>query len=81
MHFVPAQSFGAGRQGKRSPVYPFRGIRCGRTEARHNQSDRTGNTGYWCADPERDVRKDHQQYAGVQEPWCLSDGTHYLWQV
>lgn len=59
MHFVPAQSFGAGRQGKRSPVYPFRGIRCGRAEARHNQSDRTGNTGYWCADPERDVRKDH----------------------
>ncbi len=23
----------------------------------------------------------HQQYVGVQEPWCLSDGAHYLWQV
>ena len=36
MHFVPVQSFGAGRQGKRSPVYPFRGIRCGRAEAQVN---------------------------------------------
>ncbi len=25
--------------------------------------------------------KDHQQHVGVQEPWCLSDGAHYLWQV
>lgn len=33
------------------------------------------------ADPKRTLRKDYQQYVGVQEPWCLSDGAHYLWQV
>ncbi len=56
-------------------------IRCGRIEARNYQSNRAGNTGHQCAYPERTLRKDYQQYVGVQESWSVSDGAHYLWQV
>ena len=27
----------------------------------------------------RQFSAEYQQYVGVQEPWRLSDGAHYLW--
>lgn len=68
-------------QTEGNQLHSFRSI-CGRgTEARNHQSDRTGNAGDRCSDPERVIREDHKQYAGVQEPWCIPYGHDYLWQL
>ena len=53
----------------------------GELKHRNHQSDRTGNAGDRCSDPERVIREDHKQHAGVQEPWCIPYGHDYLWQL